>query len=143
MAEPMKTDSSRTSISIPPTSIGAGGMAPPANVIPDQLAVNAKQRARTIGAERTISKLLRTGALLSVGLFAASILLEAIPQNQQVSIAIDLMRKAGLGVLLVTPLARLTAAAAVLAAKGEWRYALYGAGVLLLLALGLSTGFGA
>lgn len=139
----MKTDSSRTSISIPPASIGAGGMAPLANVIPDHPAANAKQRARTIGAERTISKLLRTGALLSVGLFGASILLEAIPQTQQVGIAIDLMRKAGLGVLIVTPLARLTAASAVLAAKGEWRYALYGAGVLLLLALGLSTGFGA
>jgi hypothetical protein len=138
----VKSESSRASISIPPQSINSAGVAPPANVIPAEVAPNNRVRARTIGAERTIGRLLRSGAMLSVGLFASSILLETIPQTQQVGIAIDLLRKGGLVVLLVTPLARLTAAAAVLAMKGEWRYALYGAGVLLLLALSVGAGLG-
>lgn len=146
MAEPMKGSSSHASITIPPGAVTVPpGVAPPPNTatVPvDSAAQPAKLRARVIGAERTIGKLLRTGAMLSVGLFGLSMLAEALPASTQAHVAIDFLRKGGLVVLVLTPLARLTAAGAVLAAKGEWRYAMYGAGVLLLLAFALGAGFG-
>lgn len=139
MAEPVNRNTSQTSISVPPTSINGGSQ--PVNVIPNpQNVIAPKLRARTMGAERIISRLLRAGAVMSIGLFAGSVLLEAAPQTEAVSVAVDLLRKAGLVVLLVTPLARLMTSSAVLAAKGELRYAMYGAGVLVLLAISLSAG---
>lgn len=76
-------------------------------------------------------------------MFLTSVGLEALPAEPRLVVAIDLLRKVGLAVLVVTPIARLATAGTILALKGEWRYALYGAGVLLLLALAIGAGFGA
>ena len=136
MAEPMKVESSNASVTQlapPPT---------PAAPVPALAPSPPAAAARVIGAEQIIGRLLRTGALLSVSLFGVSVILEALPQTSHVGVAIDLLRKAGLAVLLVTPIARLAAAGAVLAVKGERKYAVYAAGSLLLLAFGIRAGVG-
>lgn len=102
--------------------------------------VSAEHLSRAEAGERWISRLLRTGALCSGGLFLLSLLLEALPDAEPVHVVIDLLRKGAASALLVTPVVRLVVAGASLGLRGEWRYTLYAAGVLALLALALGAG---
>lgn len=85
--------------------------------------------------------MLRTGAVISGGLFIASLLLELLPRDESVHVAIDLLRKAAASMLLVTPVARLAMAGTLLGLRGEWRYAAIAAGVISLLAIAVGAGF--
>lgn len=107
---------------------------------PSSREVPDEHLARAEAGERWISRLLRTGALCSGGLFLLSLLLEALPDAEPVHVAIDLLRKGAASALLVTPVVRLVVAGASLGLRGEWRYTLYAAGVLALLALALGAG---
>jgi hypothetical protein len=93
--------------------------------------------------ERHIARVLRTGAVASGSMFLASVMLEGLPQGHTVSTAIDVLRKAGGSLLLVTPVARLVVAGGLLGLRGEWRYSLYALGVLGLLALAVGAGLAA
>ncbi len=95
---------------------------------------------RAEAGERWISRLLRTGAMCSGGLFLASLVLEALPESESVHVAIDVLRKGAASALLVTPVVRLVVAGTTLGIRGEWRYALYAAGVLGLLGLAVGAG---
>ncbi|MFL5349590.1 MAG: hypothetical protein ACJ8AT_32745 [Hyalangium sp.] len=98
---------------------------------------------RSVAGERWIARILRGGAVISGGMFLASLGLEALPQSQTVQVAIDTLRKGAASLLLVTPVARLVVAGAMLGLRGEWRYTLYAAGVLGLLALAVGAGISA
>ena len=100
-----------------------------------------RRRGEAVAGERWIARVLRTGAVMSGGLFLGSLALELLPQSTATSVAIDNMRKAGASLLLVTPVARLVVAGTALGLKGEWRYTLYAAGVLGLLAVAVGAGF--
>nr|WP_228530707.1 MULTISPECIES: hypothetical protein [Myxococcaceae] len=102
-----------------------------------------RARGEVIAGERWIARVLRTGAVLSGGLFLSSLALELLPASQGTSVAIDSLRKAGASLLLVTPVARLAVAGVALGLRGEWRYTLYAAGVLGLLALAVGAGVAA
>ncbi|MDY7229737.1 hypothetical protein [Hyalangium rubrum] len=95
---------------------------------------------RAAAGERWIARLLRGGALISGGMFLASLGLEALPQSLDSHVAIDTLRKGAASLLLVTPVARLAVAGTMLGLRGEWRYTLYAAGVLALLALAVGAG---
>lgn len=95
---------------------------------------------RAEAGERWISRLLRGGAMCSGGLFLASLALESLPQSETVHVAIDVLRKGAASALLVTPVVRLVVAGTTLGIRGEWKYALYAAGVLGLLALAVGAG---
>lgn len=152
MAEPMKTEVSRSAVSMPSTpSMGTPVASPTQQNLAPPIAIPEQEhskrgilaRARTFGGERLIGRLLRTGAILSGAMFLSSLGLELLPASPKAIIAADMLRKSGLAVLVVTPIARLATGATLLAFKGEWKYALYGAGVLGLLALAVGAGFGA
>jgi hypothetical protein len=96
--------------------------------------------ARAEAGERWISRLLRGGAMCSGGLFLASLALEALPASENVHVAIDVLRKGAASALLVTPVVRLVVAGTTLGIRGEWKYALYAAGVLGLLAVAVGAG---
>jgi hypothetical protein len=106
-----------------------------------QPAAGVRRRGEAVAGERWIARVLRTGAVASGGLFLGSLALELLPQTEATSVAIDSMRKLGASLLLVTPVARLVVAGAALGLKGEWRYTLYAAGVLGLLAVAVGAGF--
>jgi hypothetical protein len=106
-----------------------------------QPAAGVRRRGEAIAGERWIARVLRTGAVASGGLFLGSLALELLPASEATSVAIDSMRKVGASLLLVTPVARVVAAGAALGLKGEWRYTLYAAGVLGLLAVAVGAGF--
>ncbi|HYO73686.1 MAG TPA: hypothetical protein VEU33_47245 [Archangium sp.] len=108
-------------------------------VIPDVVATPAHVRRAEAG-EQWISRLLRGGALCSGGLFLASLALEFLPQSETVHVAIDVLRKGAASALLVTPVVRLVVAGTSLGLRGEWKYALYAAGVLGLLAVAVGAG---
>lgn len=95
---------------------------------------------RAEAGERWISRLLRAGATCSGGLFLASLALEFLPPSETVHTAIDVLRKGAASVLLVTPVVRLVVAGTTLGIRGEWKYALYAAGVLGLLAVAVGAG---
>lgn len=96
--------------------------------------------ARAEAGERWISRLLRGGAMCSGGLFLSSLALESLPQSETVHVAIDVLRKGAASALLVTPVVRLVVAGTTLGIRGEWKYALYAAGVLGLLAVAVGAG---
>ncbi|WP_395842885.1 hypothetical protein [Archangium violaceum] len=98
------------------------------------------QVARAEAGEQWISRLLRGGAMCSGGLFLTSLALEALPQSESVHVVIDVLRKGAASALLVTPVVRLVVAGTTLGIRGEWKYALYAAGVLGLLALAVGAG---
>jgi hypothetical protein len=106
-----------------------------------QPAAGVRRRGEAVAGERWIARVLRTGAVASGGLFLGSLALELLPQTEATSVAIDSMRKLGASLLLVTPVARLVVAGAALGLKGEWRYVLYAACVLGLLAVAVGAGF--
>ncbi|MFY0524108.1 hypothetical protein ACN28I_13370 [Archangium gephyra] len=95
---------------------------------------------RAEAGEQWISRLLRVGATCSGGLFLASLALEFLPQSETVHVAIDVLRKGAASALLVTPVVRLVVAGTTLGIRGEWKYALYAAGVLGLLAVAVGAG---
>ncbi|WP_375772408.1 hypothetical protein NR798_16475 [Archangium gephyra] len=95
---------------------------------------------RAEAGEQWISRLLRVGAMCSGGLFLASLALEFLPQSENVHVAIDVLRKGAASALLVTPVVRLVVAGTTLGIRGEWKYALYAAGVLGLLAVAVGAG---
>lgn len=95
---------------------------------------------RAVAGERWIARILRGGALISGGMFLASLAMEALPQSQTVQVAIDTLRKGAASLLLVTPVARLVMAGTMLGLRGEWRYTLCAAGVLGLLAIAVGAG---
>jgi hypothetical protein len=97
--------------------------------------------ARFMDGERLIARILRFGALTSGGLLALSIVLEAVPASFHSEVAVDYLRKGAVSLLVVTPVARLVAAGALLALRGEYRYALYASGIVALLGLALGAGF--
>ncbi|WP_224368470.1 hypothetical protein [Hyalangium versicolor] len=98
---------------------------------------------RAVAGERWIARILRGGALISGGLFLASLGMEVLPQSETVQVAIDTLRKGAASLLLVTPVARLVVAGTMLGLRGEWRYTLYAAGVLGLLAIAVGAGISA
>lgn len=116
--------------------------APPPPIAPEAPSSGAPTTPveRAEAGERWISKLLRGGALCSGGLFLASLALEALPDSEGVHVAIDVLRKGAASALLVTPVVRLVVAGTTLGIRGEWKYALYAAGVLGLLALAVGAG---
>jgi hypothetical protein len=122
------------------------GTAPPsprtasqAPVIPGVAGTPAHVRRAEAG-EQWISRLLRGGAMCSGGLFLASLALEFLPNSETVHVAIDVLRKGAASALLVTPVVRLVVAGTTLGIRGEWKYALYAAGVLGLLAVAVGAG---
>jgi hypothetical protein len=112
--------------------------APPSQALSD--AGTPAHAHRAEAGEQWISRLLRAGAVCSGGLFLTSIALEALPQSETVHVAIDVLRKGAASALLVTPVVRLVVAGTSLGLRGEWRYALYAAGVLGLLAVAVGAG---
>ncbi len=95
---------------------------------------------RAVAGERWIARALRGGAVLSGGMFLASLPLELLPRSETVDVTIDLLRKGAASALLVTPVVRLMVAGTMLGLRGEWRYTLYAAGVLGLLGLAVGAG---
>ena len=114
--------------------------APPSQALSDASAGTPAHAHRAEAGEQWISRLLRAGAVCSGGLFLTSIALEALPQSETVDVAIDVLRKGAASTLLVTPVVRLVVAGTSLGLRGEWRYALYAAGVLGLLAVAVGAG---
>lgn len=108
-------------------------------VIPN-VAVTPAHVRRAEAGEQWISRLLRGGAMCSGGLFLASLGLEFLPNSETVHVAIDVLRKGAASALLVTPVVRLVVAGTTLGIRGEWKYALYAAGVLGLLAVAVGAG---
>ncbi|MDC0709093.1 hypothetical protein POL68_11525 [Stigmatella sp. ncwal1] len=101
----------------------------------------AKARiGRAAAGERWIVRILQGGALISGGMFLASLVLELLPPSQDVAVSIDTLRKSAASLLLVTPVARLAVAGTMLGLRGEWRYTLYAVGVLSLLAIAVGAG---
>lgn len=112
--------------------------------VPEAAPARAPARVgRSVAGERWIARILRGGAVISGGMFLASLGLEVLPQSQTVQVAIDTLRKGAASLLLVTPVARLVVAGAMLGLRGEWRYTLFAAGVLGLLALAVGAGISA
>ncbi len=99
-----------------------------------------RRRDLAFAGDRWIARVLRGGAVVSGGMFVVSLGLEALPQSENVHVAIDLLRKGAASLLLVTPVARLAVAGTLLGLKGEWRYTLIAAGVLGLLAIAVGAG---
>ncbi|HEX5747027.1 MAG TPA: hypothetical protein VFZ09_12345 [Archangium sp.] len=108
-------------------------------VIPD-VAGSPETAGRADAGEQWISRLLRGGALCSGALFLASLGLEFLPRSETVHVGIDVLRKGAASALLVTPVVRLVVAGTSLGLRGEWKYALYAAGVLGLLAVAVGAG---
>ncbi|HYO54417.1 hypothetical protein [Archangium sp.] len=131
---PRAAHSGRTELAPPPPRAVSG-----ASVVPEVASTPARV-ARAEAGERWISRLLRGGAMCSGGLFLASLALESLPQTESVHVAIDVLRKGAASALLVTPVVRLVVAGTTLGIRGEWKYALYAAGVLGLLALAVGAG---
>jgi hypothetical protein len=100
----------------------------------------AARVGRAVAGERWIARALRGGAILSGGMFLASLPLELLPKSEAVDVSIDLLRKGAASALLVTPVVRLVVAGTMLGLRGEYRYSLYAAGVLGLLALAVGAG---
>ena len=109
-------------------------------VVPVEVPMRAPARVGGAAGERWIARILRGGALISGTMFLASLGMEVLPQSQTVQVAIDTLRKGAASLLLVTPVARLVVAGTMLGLRGEWRYTLYAAGVLGLLAIAVGAG---
>lgn len=97
-------------------------------------------RARSFAGDQAIAHVLRMGAIFSGLCFVGSLGAELLPVSAWQMHAIDALRRAGIALLIVTPVLRLVAAGVLLALKGEWRYAFYAACILLLLAAAVGAG---
>ena len=103
----------------------------------------ALPRARVIAGEQHIARLLKLGALVAGACFGGSLLLEALPESTLQAYAIDALRKSGVVLLVATPILRLVAAGTILGLRGEYRYTLCAATILLLLSLAIGMGLAA
>lgn len=97
-------------------------------------------RAREMSGEQLISRVLRTGAIMAGLFFLTSIGLDLLPQTVETAAAVEVLRKGGVAILIATPVLRLIAAGVVLGVRGEWRYTLYAACIVLLLSVALAAG---
>ena len=103
-------------------------------------AAQSLPNVRAFEGDVIIARVLRAGAVLSGLCFGGSLMLELLPATSSQGYAIDALRKGGITLLVLTPMLRLVAAGILLGLRGEWRFALYAATVLLLLALAIGTG---
>lgn len=103
----------------------------------------ALPQARAMAGEAHIARLLRTGAVLAGLCFFISLVLGALPQSPATAYAIDALRKGGVVLLVVTPILRLLAAGVLLGLRGEWKYTIYAACILLLLCFAVAAGLAA
>lgn len=120
----------------PPTQV-AQAVALPAS------AAEVIPRARPLHGERTIARVLRVGGLAGGACFAASIGLRLFPDTERIAVMIDLLQKAGASMLIATPVVRLGVAGVALGLRGEWRYLVYSAAIVALLATALGAGLAA
>ena len=97
-------------------------------------------RARLVHGDRLISTILRVGGIAGGACFALSIALRLVPLGHRLDVPVDLLQKAGASLLIVTPVARLGLAGALLGFKGEWRYLAYTAAIVALLLVALGAG---
>jgi hypothetical protein len=118
-------------------------VAPKLEAPPNVIRAPGLPRARSIGGTKLIARMLRSGAVAAGGMFVTSLLLEALPQSQEVSIAIDLLRKGGASVLIATPVLRLVIAGGTLGLRGEWKYAAIAAAIIGLLGIAVGAGVAA
>lgn len=109
----------------------AAAAAPPARATP---------AVRGMDGERAIAAVLRAGAILAGLCFAASIILEHLGGPGLLRDA-ELLRAAGASLLVVTPVVRLLVAGVALGLRGEHRYSVYAAVILLLMIAAASLGF--
>lgn len=127
-----------------PVTVHAVAQAPAAEAPPEEdeesHRASAARVGRAVAGEQWIARALRGGAVLSGGLFLASLPLELFPGSEPLDVTSDFLRKGAASALLVTPVVRLLVAGAMLGLRGEWRYSLYAAGVLGLLAVAVGAG---
>jgi hypothetical protein len=144
MAEPVEMNEASRRVALPAKSVtGTNAVVLPEvahEPAPRSRILERPRVGRSAAGERWIARILRGGALISGGMFLASLGLEALPRSLATHVTIDTLRKGAASMLLVTPVARLVMAGAMLGLRGEWRYTLYAAGVLGLLALAVSAG---
>jgi hypothetical protein len=144
VAEPVEVNESPMRMPLPAKSVtGTNAVVIPEVAHEPVAPPLARERARigrAAAGERWIARILRGGALISGGMFLASLGMESLPSSLAAHVTIDTLRKGAASMLLVTPVARLVVAGAMLGLRGEWRYTLYAAGVLGLMALAVSAG---
>jgi hypothetical protein len=144
MAEPVEVNEAPRRVPLPAKSVTGthAVVLPEASPVPTHRSQTLERPrvGRSAAGERWIARILRGGALISGGMFLASLGMEALPRSLTAHVTIDMLRKGAASMLLVTPVARLVVAGAMLGLRGEWRYTLYAAGVLGLLALAVSAG---
>jgi uncharacterized membrane protein len=80
--------------------------------------------------ERTLSRILKAGALTSTGLLAVGLLLELAGIDPALAAALT---RAGLMVLMATPVARVVASVAEYAAERDWLFFALTGSVLVIL----------
>jgi hypothetical protein len=99
---------------------------------------------RGFAGEVQVAWLLRVGAVLAGGCFLLSLVVDAlVPTVWKVDGAAQLvhnLRRAGVALLILTPVARLASSGVMLGLRGEWRYSIYGALVLVLLGVAIALG---
>lgn len=144
MAEPVEMTEAPLRVPLPAKSVtGTNAVVMPETVRMPASRSQPLERARVgraAAGERWIARILRGGAVISGGMFLASLAMESLPSSLTAHVTIDTLRKGAASMLLVTPVARLVVAGAMLGLRGEWRYTLYAAGVLGLMAVAVSAG---
>jgi uncharacterized membrane protein len=105
--------------------------------------VAALPRARAVYGDRAIAHVLRIGAVTAGVCFVLSIAAGYLPDTAERGWAVDFFRRSGITLLIVTPVLRLVAAGVLLGMKGEWRYTVFAACILLLLSAAMGAGLSA
>ncbi len=130
---------------VPPLFIDAQGrvatLPPPLHTPLESEEEAPSWRERLAAGERYVGRILRGGALASGALFVVSVAVRLLPVTRVTAVMGDLLEEGAVSLLLVTPVARMVASGVLLGAKGEWRYALYAAGVVTLLGLAVGARF--
>jgi hypothetical protein len=112
----------------PPSGVAAAAPPSPVHVV------------RGMDGERAIAAVLRAGAILAGLCFGASIVLERLSGVTGLARDAELLRATGASLLLVTPVVRLLVAGVALGLRGEHRYSVYAAVVLLLMVAAVGLG---
>ena len=86
--------------------------------------------------ERLVAGVLRTGLRISLIFLAVGLALTLIPSAPK---AADHLLRAGLIILMATPMARVVVSAASYAAEGDWKYFFITLSVLAVLAISVIT----
>jgi len=100
-------------------------------------------RARVVWGDKIIARVLRTGATTAGICFVVSIVANLLPASEAQGWVVDFFRRSGITLLIVTPVMRLIAAGVMLGLKGEYRYTVYAATILLLLSFAMAAGLAA